>query len=164
VSEAGRDLGEVHFVRRNLAGDDANFVRFDPASGEITHHGTMHRRYIKAEQDAGGAIIETSRHDVALGKHRIDLGTMEVVDYEPPVDHARRARIEKEQALAHIRQMLAHTDRYFTADALDNIDAKTQASWRSYRKALRAAAKMDSAQAMLAALPDNPKPEQPEIM
>lgn len=112
--------------------DDENvaFVRRDTA-GSIVSSGHMHRDHVDAEK-AAGVNIEV---------------VPEVVQISSPGPDQRTV------VLFGISGALAMSDHYFVGDAIDNIDEPTQALWREYRKAVRAAAKLIDPAQMLAALP-----------
>lgn len=118
----------------NLGGDDVRFVRRGP-DGSPLNWGHMHRDHFDELVAKGEKIEEVAE------------------DFVPPApvhDESLRARFL-------IAGALERSDRYFTADALDNIAPAEQEKWRAYRKALRAASKLDKADAILANVPADPK-------
>jgi hypothetical protein len=137
----------------NLVGDDAMFARYDPATGELLNVGHMHREHIEAETKAGAAIVEHDDHTARIDTHKLDLTTRKLVPYTKPRD----IQAERDLALVAISQLLIGSDKYFTSDATDNITPQEQAQWRNWRKALRAAAKLDDPDALIAAVPKTPK-------
>lgn len=113
----------------NLAGDDVRFARY--VDGKPVNWGHMHRDEIKKFQDQG--------QDIRI----VDAS------WQPPA-----VQLDPIPQLQFtIAQVLDQTDKYFTGDALDNIDAPTQAKWRQYRRALRDAAKKGTVQDIVAAAP-----------
>lgn len=118
-------------VPPNLDGENVAFVRRD-AAGAIVSSGHMHRDHVEAEK-AAGINIEV---------------VLDIAEVPSPAPDQRAV------ILFGINGALAMSDHYFTGDALDNIDEKTQALWRVYRKAVRAAAKLTNPTQMLAALPE----------
>jgi hypothetical protein len=156
------DAKDGKFVpkRPNLAGDDVAFVRFDAKTGVVTGTGHMHRDHIKAEKDAGGSIVETHWQGLEIGKHVIDPDSGAVVGGVEPVTDPGD---DWAHMLSEIRRRLTATDKFFTTDALDNIDQATQNRYREYRKKLRDVAKLTDPKAMQAAMPDDPLPDSPRI-
>lgn len=115
----------------NLAGDDVRFARYDK-DGKPISWGHMHRADIERLLADGDNIRIVND------------------DWQPPIiqpDLSMHAQFT-------IAQTLQQTDKYFTADASDNIDSATQAKWRQYRRALRDAAKKNSLQDVMAAIPN----------
>jgi hypothetical protein len=118
----------------NLAGEDVNFVRYK--DGKPVSWGHMHREEIERFKADGDDIHIVSSYWAPPA---------------PEVDHLAAARF----LIAHV---LAQSDKYFTSDATDNIDVKTQDKWRKYRRALRDANKEGTIEGLMAALPgDDPK-------
>lgn len=122
----------------NLAGDNLRFARY--VDGKVATWGHMHKDHIERFRNEG--------HDIRI----VDES------WEPPppqVDKTPHMQME-------IARTLEQTDKYFTSDAMDNVDESTQAKWRLYRQALRDAAKKDTLQDMVAALPPvDPKGNDP---
>jgi hypothetical protein len=106
----------------NLVGDNVRCVIYNP-SGDPGSWGHMHKDTIKKLQEDG-----------------IDI---RIVDesWVPPAPTPPSSELLLQ---VQISSVLSTTDKYFTADALDNIDAPMQVKWREYRKALRNANKTGS--------------------
>lgn len=149
--------------RPNLEGDDVSFVRFDPKTGVVTGTGHMRRDHIRAEQEAGGSIIETKWQGLEIGKHVIDHATGNVIS-GGAAEEKLNPENQRQRLLTEIRSRLIATDKYFTIDALDNIDQATQDKFRAYRKKLRDVAKLTDPVAMQKAMPDNLMPDNPRIL
>jgi hypothetical protein len=126
-------------ITPNLAGDNVRFARY--VDGKVTTWGHMHKDHIERFRNEG--------HDIRI----VDES------WEPPPPK----KPEKSLLLrVEIARILDQTDKYFTSDAMENIDAQTQGDWRQYRKALRDAAKGGTAPEMVAALPSvDPKGNDP---
>jgi hypothetical protein len=122
----------------NLAGDNVRFARY--VDGKVATWGHMHKDHIERFRSEG--------HDIRI----VDES------WEPPqfqVDKTPHMQME-------IARTLEQTDKYFTSDAMDNVDESTQAKWRLYRQTLRDAAKKGTLQDMVAALPTlDPKGNDP---
>jgi hypothetical protein len=122
-------------TKPNLEGDDVRFLRYDPETHIVVGYGHMHRDHIKREQEEGGFIIETKILNPIIGETRINPNTGDIINSFQKTKSKFIEPIEPVQS--EIRQRLENSDKYFTTDALENIDEKTQANYREYRKALR---------------------------
>jgi hypothetical protein len=123
----------------NLAGDNVRFARY--VDGKAVTWGHMHRDHIERFRSEG--------HDIRI----VDE------DWEPPPPKKPEQRLVMQMEIA---RTLEQTDKYFTSDAMDNIDTGMQGQWRQYRKALRDAAKKSTPQDVAAALPGaDPKGNDP---
>jgi hypothetical protein len=113
----------------NLAGDNVRFVRYE--NGLVKNWGHMHVEHIEALKAQGEDIVIVP------------------FDWVPP--------IVEPDFTPHIKfaivSTLTATDKYFTADAEDNITPAAQAEWRKYRRKLRDAYKNNDAPDIVAALP-----------
>jgi hypothetical protein len=122
----------------NLAGDNVRFARY--VDGKVATWGHMHKDHIERFRSEG--------HDIRI----VDES------WEPPqfqVDKTPHMQME-------IARTLEQTDKYFTSDAMDNVDESTQAKWRLYRQTLRVAGRQSTLQDMVAALPPaDPKGNDP---
>lgn len=123
----------------NLVGDNVSFVVY--TDGKPTSWGHMHKSNIQEVADKGT--------DIRI----VDEG------WQPPPPQLPDQKLLLQ---AEIFRTLEQTDKYFTADALDNIDAPTQAQWRQYRKALRDSVKKNTPQDVVAGIPtSDPKGNDP---
>lgn len=123
----------------NLAGDNVRFARY--VDGKVATWGHMHRDHVERFRSEG--------HDIRI----VDES------WEPPApqlpDQSLLVQVE-------IARTLEQTDKYFTSDAMDNIDQSTQVKWRQYRKALRDAAKNGTVSGTLTIIPSaDPKGNDP---
>lgn len=123
----------------NLAGDNVRFARY--VDGKVATWGHMHRDHIERFRNEG--------HDIRI----VDES------WEPPAPSLPNQSLLMRMEIARI---LEQTDKYFTSDAMENIDTQTQGDWRQYRRALRNAAKESTVSDMVAALPSvDPKGNDP---
>ncbi len=118
--------------------ESVNFVRHDD-DGMIIGTGQMLRVHIERRQAAG--------ENIEIVAEPPELPRPSTPDYV----HLSVLRVLIERALAE-------SDRYFTADAPDNVSADQQEQWRAYRRALRATYKTDDLAKAIGMLPTvNPK-------
>jgi hypothetical protein len=123
----------------NLAGDNVRFARY--VDGKVATWGHMHKDYIERFRSEG--------HDIRI----VD----ESWEPPPPVTPAKNLLLRVE-----LSRILEQTDKYFTSDAMDNVDELTQKKWQLYRQALRVAGRQSTLQDMVAALPPaDPKGNDP---
>jgi len=122
------------------------YVRYDPTNGRITSVGEMVEANIDDLISKGDTLIKTGETLYTIAGWRVDLTTLQVV-----VDNVIPA---KEPALkAAIRDELLRTDYTQAIDASEHILPEVQADWRDYRRALRAAHKLETFDAIVDALP-----------
>lgn len=122
------------------------YVRYDAGTGRITSVGEMVEANIDDLLSKGDTLIKTGERLYPIAGYRVDTNTLEVVvDTVVP---------SKEPALkAAIRDELLRTDYTQAVDASEHIIPEVQADWRDYRRALRAAHKLDTFDAIIDALP-----------
>jgi hypothetical protein len=122
------------------------YVRYDATTGRITSVGDMVEANIDDLLSKGDTLIKTGDRLYPISGHRVDLINLEIV-----VDTVVPA---KEPALkAAIRDELLRTDYTQAVDASEHILLEVQADWRDYRRALRAAHKLETFDSIIEALP-----------
>jgi hypothetical protein len=160
--------GTPYVVPPSTRGDDLNFVRYDPAkpcpcgaadAAQILTFGHMHRDQIEAEQrDPAAAAIIVVSDRASLDRHHLNVRTGDIEDCTAPRIVPVPAPDLSALLEAAIAAELARTDRYFVADALENISPAEQAQWLEYRKELRAGnAALKQGREVSAVLADLPK-------
>lgn len=122
------------------------FVRYDPADGRITSTGEMPEANIDAQIASGDTLIKTGEELYPIKGWRVDLATLQVVVDTVVPSHEPALR-------AAIRDELMRTDYTQAVDASEHILPEVQVDWRDYRRALRAAHKLTTFDAIVDALP-----------
>lgn len=122
------------------------YVRYDATTGRITSVGEMVEANIDDLLSKGDALVKTGERLYPIAGWRVDLTTLEIV-----VDTVVPA---KEPALkSAIRTELQRSDYTQAVDASEHILPEVQTDWRDYRRALRAAHKLETFDAIIDGIP-----------